>query len=164
MTTSPRDHDDGPRAEAAADAESEAPGDPTIEKRRRVVDGTRLQQIAEQVAAGLPAVSCTWPFGPEHDVFKVGGRIFLLTTEAPGEPIVTLKCEPPHAAALRQEFPTITPGHHMNKQHWISLAAGPGITPELVEELVLNAYELVVEGLPRSERPVLRHHRTGGHP
>ena len=52
----------------------------------------------------------------------------------------------------------------MNKQHWISLAAGPGITPDLVEELVLNAYELVVEGLPRAKRPVLRHTRTGAQP
>jgi predicted DNA-binding protein (MmcQ/YjbR family) len=128
------------------------------------VDGTRLQQMAMQVAAGLPAVTHTFPFGPDHDVFKVVGKIFLMTTEAPGEPIVTLKCEPPHAAALRQEFPTITPGYHMNKQHWISLAAGPGITPGLVEELVLNAYELVVEGLPRGKRPLLRRTRTGARP
>ncbi|MEB2528623.1 MmcQ/YjbR family DNA-binding protein [Kocuria rosea] len=128
------------------------------------MDGTRLQQIAMEAAAGLPAVTHTCPFGPDHEVFKVVGRIFLMTTEAPGKPIVTLKCEPPHAMALRQEFPTITPGYHMNKQHWISLAAGPGITPDLVEELVLNAYELVVEGLPRAKRPVLRHMRTGAQP
>ncbi|MUN63729.1 MmcQ/YjbR family DNA-binding protein [Kocuria sediminis] len=117
-----------------------------------------------EVAAGLPAVSRTCPFGPEHDVFKVAGKIFLMATEATGEPIVTLKCEPPHAAALRQEFPTITPGYHMNKQHWISLAAGPGVTRDLVAELVLNAYELVVDGLPRAERPVLRHADTGPGP
>lgn len=110
-----------------------------------------------EVAATLPAVSHTYPFGPDHDVFKVVGKIFLMATEATGKPIVTLKCEPPHAAALRQEFPTITPGYHMNKQHWISLAADPRITPELVEELVLNAYELVIEGLPRGRRPLLRH-------
>lgn len=128
------------------------------------MDGTGLQQIATEAAAGLPAVTHTWPFGPDHDVFKVVGKIFLMTTDAPGEPIVTLKCEPPHATALRQEFPTITPGYHMNKQHWISLAAGPGITPDFVEELVLNAYELVVEGLPRDRRPVLRHTRTGTQP
>ncbi|MFE7630378.1 MmcQ/YjbR family DNA-binding protein [Kocuria sp. NPDC057446] len=124
------------------------------------MDGTRVQQVAMRVAAGLPAVTHTFPFGPEHDVFKVVDKIFLMTTEAPGVPAVTLKCEPPHAAGLRQEFPTITPGYHMNKQHWISLAAGPGITPELVEELVLNAYELVVEGLPRRKRPLLRHTRA----
>ncbi|MGQ1797297.1 MmcQ/YjbR family DNA-binding protein [Kocuria oceani] len=128
------------------------------------MDGTQLQQLAMQVAAGLPAVSRTHPFGPEHDVFKVVGKIFLMATEAPGAPIVTLKCEPPHAAALRQEFPTITPGYHMNKQHWISLAAGPGITRDLVAELVLNAYELVVEGLPRAQRPALRHTGTGPWP
>lgn len=119
------------------------------------VDGSRLQEIAMRTAAGLPAATRSYPFGPEHDVFKVAGKIFLMATEAPGEQIVTLKCEPPHGLALRQEFPTITPGYHMNKQHWISVAAGPGITGQLVEELVLNAYELVVEALPERRRPFL---------
>jgi len=123
------------------------------------VDGTALQEIAARTAAGLPGAACTHPFGPEHDVFKVAGRIFLMTTEAPGEPVVTLKCEPPHAEALRQGFGTITPGYHMNKRHWISVAAGPGITEELVAELVLNAYELVVEGLPEHTRRALPQER-----
>ncbi|MFI7481453.1 MmcQ/YjbR family DNA-binding protein [Kocuria sp. M1R5S2] len=119
------------------------------------MDGTRLQDVAMETAGALRAVTRTFPFGPEHDVFKVAGRVFLVVTELRGTPIVTMKCEPPHAEALRQEFGTITPGYHMNKKHWISVAAGPGITAELVEELVLNAYELVVEGMPAARRPVL---------
>jgi predicted DNA-binding protein (MmcQ/YjbR family) len=41
----------------------------------------------------------------------------------------------------------------LRKPHWISIAAGPKITEELVEDLVAGAYELVVEKLPRSKRP-----------
>lgn len=107
-----------------------------------------------KIAAGLPAVTYSFPFGPEHDVFKVVGKVFLMATEMPGEPIVTMKCEPPHAVALRQEFETITPGYHMNKKHWISIAAGRGITRPLIEELVMNAYELVADGLPKHTRPL----------
>ncbi|MCD1143681.1 MmcQ/YjbR family DNA-binding protein [Kocuria sp. LUK] len=117
------------------------------------MDGTTLQEAAALTAAAMPGVSLTHPFGPEHDVYKVAGRIFLMTTEATGEPLATMKCEPEHALALRQEFPSIRAGYHMNKRHWISVAAGAGITQELVDELVRNAYELVVEALPRDRRP-----------
>ncbi|HST72977.1 MAG TPA: MmcQ/YjbR family DNA-binding protein [Kocuria rosea] len=125
------------------------------------MDGSTLQEIAMRTAAGLPAVTHTFPFGPEHDVFKVAGTVFLMATEAPGEQIVTLKCEPPHGSALRQEFATITPGYHINKTHWLSVAAGPGITEQLVAELVLSAYALVLEGLPAPRRRLVTG-ATGG--
>jgi predicted DNA-binding protein (MmcQ/YjbR family) len=89
------------------------------------------------------------PFGPEYEVFKVAGKVFVMTTEVPGVAVATLKCEPDYAAALRQEYPSVTVGYHMNKRHWISLAPGPGVSVELVEELVSNSYLLVVAGLPR---------------
>jgi predicted DNA-binding protein (MmcQ/YjbR family) len=119
-----------------------------------------------KVAGVIDVVRCAWsvaedlagaercqPFGPEYEVFKVGGKIFMMTTVVRGAPIVTLKCEPEHAMALREEFATITAGYHMNKRHWTSLAAGEGVTQPLIEELVENAYLLVVDGLPRDRRP-----------
>ncbi len=118
------------------------------------VDGMTLQEVAMRTAAGLPAVTHIHPFGPDHEVFKVAGRVFMMATDAPGEPIVTVKCEPLLAEALRCEFETITPGYHMNKRHWISIAAGRGITERLVQDLVADAYELVIAGLPKSERPL----------
>lgn len=125
------------------------------------MDGTKLQLIAMKIAAGLPAVTHSFPFGPEHDVFKVVGKVFLMATEMPGQPIVTMKCAPPQAVALRQEFETITPGYHMNKEHWISIAAGRGITRHLIEELVMNAYELVADRLPKHKRPLDATRRQG---
>jgi len=112
------------------------------------------QDLAAAVALALPGVTRTWPFGPEHDVFKVQGKVFCMTTDVTGTPLVTLKCAPDDGEALRQELDTVTAGYHMNKRHWISLAAGPGITPDLVEELVLDAYALVVAALPRRLRPI----------
>ena len=119
------------------------------------LDGGAVQRAAAEVAIDLPAVTLTRPFGPEHDVYKVAGKVFCMATEATGQPLVTLKCDPEHSVALRQQFPSITPGYHVNKRHWISVAAGPGITPDLVEELVLEAYALVVEGMPRHARPAV---------
>ena len=62
-----------------------------------------------------------------------------MTTVVRGTPIITLKCEPEHALALGQECGTITAGYHMNKRHWTSVAAGLGVSSQLVEGLVRNA-------------------------
>ncbi|WP_432536357.1 MmcQ/YjbR family DNA-binding protein [Kineococcus arenarius] len=119
------------------------------------LDGTAVQEVAARVAAELPDVTLSRPFGPEHNVHKVAGKVFCISSEATGRPITTLKCDPEHARALRQEFDGITAGYHVNKQHWISVAGGPGVTAQLVEELVLDSYALVVVGMPRHVRPAL---------
>src|SRR4051812_37427539 len=87
------------------------------------------------------------------EVFKVVGKVFLLATEMPGEPVVTLKCEPEHSKALQQQYEELVPGYHMNKRHWLTIRVGDAVTRELVDGLVRNSYELVVEGLPRTKRP-----------
>ena len=130
-----------------------APGQNRSMRGHAMMTGAQLLEYAWSVASALGGVERCQPFGPEYEVFKVGGKIFLMTTVVRGTPIVTLKCEPEHALALREEFETITAGYHMNKRHWTSLAAGQGVTRALTEELVKNAYLLVVDGLPRDRRP-----------
>ena len=117
------------------------------------MDGVRLLELAMEIAAELPAATHEHPFGPEWEVFKVVGKVFLLATEMPGEPVVTVKCEPEHSQMLQQRYEEVVPGYHMNKRHWLTIRAGAGVTPELVDELVRNSYELVVDGLPKTKRP-----------
>lgn len=111
-----------------------------------------LVRAAWRAALVLDGVSRGHPFGPEYDVAKVGGKVFMMSTEVPGRPVVTLKCEPEYASALRGAHPSIVHGYHMNKRHWISIAAGPDVTDGLVEDLVLGAYHLVRSSLPRELR------------
>lgn len=119
------------------------------------MDGRALRETAMAAAGELPGATHEFPFGPETDVFKVIGRVFLITGGSADDPMVTLKCDPDESVELRRELTTITPGYHMNKKHWISVAAGPGIVAGLVEELVIDSYLLASKGLPRSRRPVL---------
>ena len=118
------------------------------------MDGEQLHDIASRTALGLPAAVETQPFGEGSVVYKVVGKMFVMVTEVRGTPIVNLKCAPPHGAALVRDHAEITPGWHMNKQHWITLSPGDGIDETLVEDLVGNAYDLVVAGLPRAKRPI----------
>lgn len=78
----------------------------------------------------------------------------MLLTAVTGEPIVILKATPADGEALRSTHEDITPGYHMNKRHWITLSPGGSIAKGLVDELVTESYLLVVENLPRTERPV----------
>jgi len=110
--------------------------------------------VALERALGLPAATLEWPFGPDWDVAKVRGKVFLLMAELRGEPIVILKADPVDARLLCQDLAEVTPGYHMNKRHWITLAPGPGLDEALVEDLVTDSYCLVVAGLPRAQRPV----------
>lgn len=112
-----------------------------------------LDKVASTHALTLPLSTQEFPFGPEHEVYKVRGKVFLILTERHGNKLVTLKVDPEIGASLRSGFPTITPGYHMNKVHWISISDGKRITADLVEGLVEDSYQLVVSSLPASKRP-----------
>nr|WP_261974924.1 MmcQ/YjbR family DNA-binding protein [Curtobacterium sp. B18] len=118
------------------------------------MDGEMLHEVAIRTAMGLPAVVETQPFGEGAFVYKVVGKMFVMTSVLRDVPIVNLKCAPPHGAALVRDHAEITPGWHMNKQHWITLSPGDGIDETLVEDLVGNAYDLVVAKLPAAKRPI----------
>ncbi|MEU3861898.1 MmcQ/YjbR family DNA-binding protein [Streptomyces sp. NPDC028722] len=94
-----------------------------------------------------------FPFSPEISVFKVLGRMFALTHLDARPLTVNLKCDPEDAIRLRGEHEgLIVPGWHMNKRHWNTVTADAGLPDRLVQDLVEDSYDLVVAGLPRSER------------
>jgi len=126
----------------------------TLDPGRSPMDGRTLQEVARARALELPAATLSRPFGPEYDVAKVLGKMFLLLTEISSGPVVVLKCDPRESEMLRRTHPDITPGYHMNKRHWITLSPGGTLVEDLVRELVTDSYLLVVEGLPRAQRPV----------
>ncbi|NWF29964.1 MmcQ/YjbR family DNA-binding protein [Streptomyces sp. PKU-EA00015] len=100
---------------------------------------------------GFNAAVEEFPFGPETSVFKVLGKMFALSA-LDAEPLtVNLKCEPDLAVQLRAEHAAIVPGWHMNKRHWNTVTVG-GLPDRMVRELIEDSYDLVVAGLPRSER------------
>ncbi|MEV4775547.1 MmcQ/YjbR family DNA-binding protein [Microbacterium sp. LWH12-1.2] len=117
------------------------------------MDAAELIALASARAEELPGSERENPFGPEWDVYKVRGRVFLLAP-LDGTGRVTLKSHPDDAVALRETFADIVPGYHMNKKHWITLTPGTTLEADLIAELVTESYLLVVENLPRRLRPV----------
>ncbi len=125
------------------------------------MNGPTLHKTAAACAQNLPEAQLEHPFGPDWEVFKVSGKVFMLMTEVPGRPVVIVKAEPGEAHALREQNSHITPGYHMNKKHWITIEDGDGVDKKLVEELVTDSYRLVVAHLPEAEQPAAAHTHGG---
>ena len=67
------------------------------------------------------AVTEHFPFDDNVLVFKVLGKMFLLTgldSWEKGESAINLKCDPDYALELRETYESIEPGYHMSKKHW----------------------------------------------
>lgn len=111
-----------------------------------------LHPLAAKVATTLPEVTVTQPFGEGCDVFKVQDKVFMLQFHLHGQAAINLKVAPDHGAMLRDIYPYICSGWHMNKQHWISVYEDEELDEALIEDLVLNSYALVVSKLKKLDR------------
>ena len=94
-----------------------------------------------------------FPFDTVTLVAKVGGKMFALvgTDEEPLR--VNLKCVPEKAEVLREYYPAVLPGYHMNKRHWNTVVLDGSIPDDEIFAMIDESYDLVVQGLPRVKRP-----------
>ena len=107
------------------------------------MDKQSLHETAKRLALELPFVELCWPFGPEFDVFKIGGKIFMLSSELRGVPFINLKSDPQKSLLNQQIYPSIKPGYHMNKKHWISVYPGEEISEALLRDLINDSWLMV---------------------
>ena len=96
-----------------------------------------------------------FPFGPEHSVFKVGGKMFALSALERTPLEVSAKCEPELALQLRDTYTAIRPGYHLNKRHWNTITLDGSLPDQLVRDLIEDSYDLVVSALPTRLRDQL---------
>lgn len=95
-----------------------------------------------------PGVTEEFPFDEVTLVFKVMGKMFALTN-LEGNWGINLKCDPERAIELRERFEEITPGYHMNKQHWNTVRMDGSLSTSLIRELIDDSYQLIVDKLPK---------------
>jgi len=98
-----------------------------------------------------PEVTEEFPFDSSTLVFKIFGKIFLLTDVDHFESI-NVKCDPEKSIELREKFDTILPGFHMNKKHWITVkSVGPYFNKDIFS-WIDHSYELVLKKIPAKDR------------
>lgn len=91
------------------------------------------------------------PFDDETLVFKVGGKMFCFAA-LEGELKINLKCDPDEAVEMRETFPSVLPGFHMNKKHWNTVLIDGSISDSMLKVWILKSYKLVAAKLTKVER------------
>ena len=93
-----------------------------------------------------------FPFDQDTLVFKVGGKMFALTSLKEwenGSPSLNLKCDPQKTLELRATYEAINPGWHMNKIHWNTVYCNSDVPDKMMYELIQHSYDLVFKSLPK---------------
>ena len=90
------------------------------------------------------------PFGPETLVYKVMGKLFLLTSIDHNGPLqFNVKCLPEKALALRADFPCVIPGYHMNKKHWNTIICDGFVADKIIYGWIDDSYNLIINSLTK---------------
>ena len=103
-----------------------------------------------------PASEEALPFGPDVLVFKVAGKVFLLLPLDSEDLQFNAKCDPEEAEELRERYPSVQPGYHMNKKHWNTITVDGSVSSALLKKWIDDSYELVVKSLPVKVRETLQ--------
>jgi predicted DNA-binding protein (MmcQ/YjbR family) len=97
------------------------------------------------------AVSESFPFDESTLVFKVAGKMFLLTDLVDAFSM-NVKNTPEKVLELREQYPSVLPGYHMNKTHWITVLIDGAIADNLLKQWIDESYNLIVSGFSRKEK------------
>lgn len=65
---------------------------------------------------------------------------------------INLKCDPELASELRERYNEVTPGYHMNKKYWNTIALDGTLSDKVILSWIDHSYEIVVERLQKKER------------
>ena len=106
-------------------------------------------ETLQQYCLSKKGVTEETPFGPDNLVYKVGGKMFLLASLDTTPLRFNAKCEPEEALQLRDTYPSVLPGYHMNKTHWNTVIADGSVSDRLLRQWIDNSYQLVADSLPK---------------
>ncbi len=103
-------------------------------------------------ALSQPEAWLDHPFGKGVEVFKINEKIFGLLFTAKEYRRFNLKCDPEEAIILREIFPAVIPGYHMNKKHWNTVILDGTVPTGELQRMIDNSYTLVAQTLKKAER------------
>lgn len=107
-----------------------------------------IEQIREYCLS-LPMATEDFPFDETTLVFRIMGRIFVLTDLEVNE-WISLKCDPEYTQELRAKHHEIEAAWHMNKKYWNQVNYQSLLDDELIKRLIRHSYQQVVRKLPKS--------------
>lgn len=113
-----------------------------------------IEELREYCIA-KKGVTEEFPFDETTLVFKVADKMFCLT-DLEDDFAVALKNLPEKNMELREQFPAVKPGYHMNKMHWNTIGIDGSIPDKQIYEFIDKSYDLIVEGLAKKKKEELK--------
>ncbi len=98
----------------------------------------------------LPGCTEDMPFGEDVLVFRIEGKIFLMTNLRHPVPKMAIKLRPEDNERLREEYHGITPSYHNNKKHWSDVELEGDYSSTQIKEWIHSSYQLVISKLPKA--------------
>jgi predicted DNA-binding protein (MmcQ/YjbR family) len=105
-----------------------------------------------QYLESKPGARRDMPFGPDALVYKVLKKMFALVAWQADPLTISLKADPIDAVILRKQYSAITPGYHMNKKHWNTVALDGSVPDDEMKRMIDESYALVVQGMSRADQ------------
>jgi len=102
----------------------------------------------------LAGVTESFPFDETTLVFKVMNKMFAIT-DTMDEFKIAIKCDPEMAEYRRARYPSVKPGYHLNKKHWNTVVVEGDISDSILQQWILESYNLIVNGLPKKSKEEL---------
>lgn len=92
----------------------------------------------------------------ENDLlFRIGNKMFaVLALDAASDHRMSFKCTPEVFAELT-ERDGIVPAPYVARYHWVALERFDALPERELKQLLSNAYQLILEKLPRKARTAL---------
>lgn len=106
-------------------------------------------QDIERYCLSKRGATKSYPFDKVTAVYKVGNKMFALSSDRADAVKINLKCDPLYALELRAVYMSVTPGYHMNKKHWNTVICNLEIEDALVKEWIDASYTLIFTSLTK---------------
>lgn len=117
----------------------------------------------ESYLLSKPETSLYYPFGDDVKVFRVKNKMFATLSlgngnekdtngKMAGHYCINLKCDPEEAVMLRDIFPAVIPGYHMNKAQWNTVILDGSIPKGEIERMIDNSFKLVVSKMTKKDQ------------
>lgn len=114
-----------------------------------------VEEIREYCLA-KPFTSEGLPFGESTLVIKVMDKMFILIPLDAPELKINLKANAEYSIELREQFPAIIPGYHMNKKLWNTISVEELNDGLFLKTLIDHSYEEVMKKLPKYKQDIIK--------
>lgn len=90
----------------------------------------------------------------DHLLFKVGGKMYAITSLGAEDAIASFKATPDIFAELVEE-PDFRPAPYLARAHWVAMERENSVARTRVQQLLTQAHAAILAGLPKRKQAEL---------